>query len=34
MIKIPHILDFYFGDDSILDMHTIPCVVAQTEFVR
>lgn len=34
MIKIPHVSDFYFGDESILNMSTILCVIDQIEFVR
>lgn len=34
MIKIPHVSDFYFGDESILSMATILCVIEQVEFVR
>ncbi len=34
MIKIPHVLDFYFGDESVLDMSTKLCIIKQVEFVR
>ncbi len=31
-MKIPHIIDYYSGDDSILDMPTKLCVVVHEEF--
>ncbi len=35
MMRIPHILDFYFGDDdSILQTKTKLCVIEKTEFIR
>lgn len=33
-MKIPHVIDYYSGDDSIMDMSTKLCIVVQEEFIR
>lgn len=33
-MKIPHVLDYYSGDDSIMDISTKLCIVERVEFVR
>jgi hypothetical protein len=33
-MRIPHVLDYYSGDDSIMNVSTKLCVVERVEFVR
>lgn len=33
-MKFPHVLDYYSGDDSIMDISTKLCIVEREEFVR
>lgn len=33
-MSFPHIIDYYFGDDSIIGMKTKLCVIVHEEFIR
>lgn len=33
-MRIPHIIDYYSGDDSIMNMHTKLCVIIKEKCIR